>query len=342
MASPESDPLKELHALTTKAGESLGDDAAFDAAVNEINDKLRVAELEHLDKLIGITKQYESQLEVLRNTGIMFRLSDGSEGIFEEDGTEYPVPSLLSIVQRFCEDGKKYELLRQKVEQGFKEMILVPFGWTVNILTDAYIEQLKLHKAAGQLFGEGKSPAANSAVQAQVLGLNMMQPVNKWARYETSPLVYFPTSFDPVNHGGLTKKEAIAQKGAWQVCLIEETPIPRKDQGANKNGRQQLEAGLTSRQYLEKLQTHPQYRGEVGLTLEAWLMRALTRLKKKNEVTDDFQGNGSSNYILGAYFPESLAVGNTYWYSEASQVYMVRDSASYCIEYAGTSSAVMI
>ncbi len=299
--SPESDPIKYLHALTAKAGEALDDDETFDATINELNDKLRAAELEHLDKLIGITKQYESQLDVLKNAGLLSNLSDGSEGIIGEDGAQHPVPSLLSIVQRFCEDEKKYELLRRKVEQGFTKLIMVPFASSLNDLVDAYANQLVRHNLEGRLFGEGKSPAANAGKVAELLWLETSEPVYKWTAYDSEETAYFPTSFDSENDTGLTKQEAITQKGGWQVYLIEETPIPKIGKGANKNGRQQLETGLSPRQYLERLQADPQYKGEVGLTPESWLMRALTRLKERGEVIDDSEGTGAINYILGLY-----------------------------------------
>ncbi len=340
--SPESDPIKHLHALTTKAGEALGDDAAFDAAIGEINERLRAAELEHLDKLIGITKQYESQVAVLRSARIVFQLSDGSKGIFDKYGTEYPIPSLLSIVQRFCEDGARYELLRRKVEQGFTKLILVPFAPPLQTLVDSYTERLRLHRAAGELFREGESPAANPGKAAEVLHLNTEEPVWKWTGYNAFSSVYFPTSFDLVNHGGLTKPEAISQKGAWQVYLVEETPIPKKGKGASKNGRQQLEAGLSAIKYLQKLQTDPQYKGETGLTTEAWLMRAMTHLEERGEISDDQTGKGSATYILGTRFHNSSSAAIIFWSHGRSQAVLGREVSTHVSDGCGASSAVPI
>ncbi len=334
MTSPEKDPIKHLQDLTTKAGETLGDDAAFDATVREINDRLVVEEVKRLDTLIGITKQYESQVAVLRNVGIMTRLPDGSEGIIGEDGTQYPIPSLLSMVQRFCEDEKKYELLRRKVEQGFTKLLLVPFGLPLQAIREKYAEQLKLHKAASKLFAESD--------QATWLELDADNPVSKWDEYDSQEMAYFPTSFDPQNHGGLSKADAVAQKGAWQVYLVEETRIPGKDKGATKNGRKQLEADLTPLQYLEMLKSDSQYKGEVGLTPELWLMKALTRLEEKNEVIDDCQGKGSFSYNLGAYFPESSGVASAYWNRNFSKAILSSTGAAFFAEGFGVSSAVEI
>ncbi len=340
--SPESDPVKHLQALTKKADASIDDDAVFDAAVNEINEKLLAAELEQLDELIGIKKQYESQLEVLRNAGLLSQLSDGSDGIIGVDATEYPIPSLLSIVQRFCEDGNKYELLRRKVEQGFTKMIMVPFASQLHLLLFAYAERLRAHKAADQLFGVSDSPAANPLTGVQELQLDMNVPTFTRSAYNTQKPVYFPTSFDPENHGGLTRQEAISQKGAWQVYLIEETPIPKKDQGANKNGRRQLEAGLKFTQYLEMLQADPQYEGEIGLTPESWLMRAMTRLKERGEVIDDYLGKGAGNMILGMYFPAFSQVAEAYWSDIGHRVCLDISGSINSDPRYGASTAVMI
>ncbi len=343
MTSPESDPVKQLHALTKKAGEALDDDAVFDATINEINEKLRTAELEHLDKLIGISQQYDSQVALLRSNGVVRRLSDGSEGIFGEDGEEYPIPSLPSIIQRFCENPEKYEPLRRKVEQGFTKLILVPFASSIDALVNAYTEQLKEHNEDGKLFREGGAPMAAGS-RGVVAELNTHEPVWLSQRYNFSNLVYFPKSFDQQNHGGLTKKEAIAQKGAWQVYLIEEGPIPRQGKGKNKNGRDQLETGLSARQYSVKLQADPQYKGEVGLTPESWLMRAMTRLKERGEVIDDFHGNGSLNSLLGAYFPEHWDVAFAHWNHDNSQAALgtYDTDNSDADGSSGTSSAVMV
>ncbi len=342
MHSPEKDPIKQLQELTKRANASIDDDAAFDAAVNELNEKLLVEELKRLDELLGISKQYESQLDILRNTGIISKLSDGSEGIFEEDGTDYPVPSLLSIVQRFCEDGNKYELLRRKVEQGFTKLILVPFALSLQELVDRYGEQLVSRLwHPGQLFGEGESPAGNAGKVAEVLALNT-DTIYKAEEYQIQQLVYFPEFFESHNHGGLTKEEAITQKGGWQVYLIEETPIPRKGKGKNRNGRDQLEAGLSPRQYLEKLQADPQYKGEVGLTPESWLMKAMTHLRERDEVIDDWKGKGSLNSLLGAYFPGSGDVADACWHRDDSQARLGGIDADGYGEGFGASSAVRV
>ncbi len=340
MTSPESDPIKQLQELTTKAGESLGDDVAFDAAVREINERLLPEELRRLDELLNISRQYKSQLDLLRETRLIWPLSDGSEGMIIADEKEYPVPSLLSIVQRFCEDPERYELLRKKVEQGFTKLIMVPFHLPIWTLKNRYAEQLKEHKARSVLFREGGSPMPY--LKGVIADLQDERPVYILSDYNSNNLIYFPWSFDPKNHGGLTKQEAIDQKGAWQVYLVEETSVPHENKAENKNGRVQIRAHHKPVQYLESLQQEPQYAGEVGLTLELWFMRAMTRLEERDEVTDDPGGNGCSNFILGTKDAEFGEVPMAGYSSALRQVVLTGRSPQNSSPLAGASTAVMI
>ncbi len=342
MASPEKDPIKELHALTAKAGESLDDDAIFDAAVREINDKLLSEELKQLDKLIGISRQYATQVAILSDTWILRRNTDGSQGFVGAGGVEYPTPSLLSIVQRFCEDEKKFELLRRKVEQGFTKLIMVPFASPVIVLADAYASQIRLRSLPGGLLREYSKGPNRWKQSSAVDSIDYRRPVYIPGEFAGGPLVYFPTSFDPGDLGGLTKQEAVAQKGAWQVYLVEETPIPREGKGKNINGRKQLEANLPSDEYLKILQNDPQYRGETGLTLELWFMRAMTSLRERCEVIDDFRGRGSMNHLVGTYSPELGRVPLACWNNDSMQVRVGEGKPGHFMLDCGASSAVLI
>ena len=205
---------------------------------------------------------------------------------------------------------------------------------SIEELRQKYGEQLKAHKASGKLFAEGD--------QATEEKLDTTNPVYKWDGYDNKKMVYFPTALDPQNHGGLTKEEAISTYGAWQVYLVEETPIPRERKGISKGGRKQLETGLTSIQYLEKLQTDPQYEKEIGLTPELWLMKALTRLNEKNEVLDDYQGKGSISFNLGTYFPQPAGVVGSGWDRGGRQVFLGRLGAGDSVENYSASSAVRV
>jgi hypothetical protein len=87
---------------------------------------------------------------------------------------------------------------------------------------------------------------------------------------------------------GKTKKELIEEKGAWQLMLTEDLPdLP--DRGRIINGRHRLESNRTPIEYLQFLQTDPQYQGEQGFNLESWLTLAITYLHNQNIQIDDIQ-----------------------------------------------------
>ncbi len=329
MPSPESNPLEHLTRLADQAdashkeAASSGNFAAADRALDALEAELVSAErtLNPFEGTLHLSAQYERQTKLLEKLGIPQTL----EGA--------PCPTLDQVRDRLFNHR---ELLERKIEQGFTQLLIVPFGMSIEDLRQKYGEQLKLHKAAGTLFAEGD--------QATELKLDDANPVYKWDGYDNQEIVYFPTAFDQQNHGGLSKADAVAREGAWQVYLVEETPIPRQTKGISQGGRKQLEAKLTPRQYLEKLKTDPQYAAEVGLTPELWLMKALTRLEEKNEVTDDYhyQDKGSFNYNLGAYFPSSSYVGSAGWYRGSSQANLGGIGAYHRDESVGSSSAVRV
>ncbi len=338
--SPESDPVKHLQELTKRADASINDDAVFDAAINELNEKLLAEELKRLDKLIGISEQYENQVALMRDVGILGKLPDGSEGIIGADGTAYPVPSLLSIVQRFCEDGKKYELLRKKVEQGFRTMQLVPFALRSSWIAAIYNAQLvekhakrELYCSDGTLLShESFDPTSPSSVVK--LSDDFIDP----------NLRYFPEELK--EGSGLTQEEAIVRFGGWQVELIENLPLlPRRGQARNPvGGRPIIEAGMKPVEYMELLKFEP-YKGEIGRTEKSWLMQALIRLKETGYVLND-EGNfrDSACMLLGVrvflYFAERTSTAR--FQSDHGKVVISSMPATFNFDHYSTSTAVRI
>lgn len=307
MPSPESHPFDRITKLADEADAALAEGAAS-GDLSVVDQKLDALEAEVVaaerrfnpfEQMLNLSAQYESQTKLLETLGIPETLNRQSR------------PTLDQVRERFL---AKRELLEQKIEQGFTKLLIVPFGMSIAEMAQIYGGQLKKHQAANRLFAEDDP--------ATPLELDTATPVWRWDGYDKEEMVYFPTAFDRQNHGGLTKEQAIAKEGAWQVYLVEETPIPRQTKGKTKGGRNQLEANLTPNQYLEELKTDPSYQGEGGLTPETWLMKALTRLEEKNEVIDDYQGKGYFNYNLGAYFPKSAGVAGAFWARDRRQADM--------------------
>jgi hypothetical protein len=140
----------------------------------------------------------------------------------------------------------------------------------------------------------------------------------------------------------MTRDQFVAQHGAWQVLLVEETPIPRKGRGQIINGRKQLEAELSPIDYLGLIKGDPMYTGEEGMTPELSLMKYITRLEQLGEVTDDYAGKGSINYNVGTFFPSSGIVASLYWNRGSSQASLDRTVSSGVGGSYGASSAVRI
>ncbi|MFA6376861.1 MAG: hypothetical protein WCX69_05690, partial [Candidatus Paceibacterota bacterium] len=56
------------------------------------------------------------------------------------------------------------------------------------------------------------------------------------------------------------------------------------------------------------------YQNEVGQTPEDWITMFLQHLEETGQVIDDFQGNGSINYLLAAFHPSAGFVPRGSWY----------------------------
>jgi hypothetical protein len=85
-----------------------------------------------------------------------------------------------------------------------------------------------------------------------------------------------------------------------------------------------------------------QYKNEFGTTPEEWLMQAITMLEEKNQVIDDYQGNGKITYNTGGYFPASGDVPYAYWFRDNRQANLDRNVPTFRDDYFGARSAVRV
>ena len=180
------------------------------------------------------------------------------------------------------------------------------------------------------------------ATDGSTLDLDTDQPVYVWDGYlkrdaqgkptyeadKTGDLIYFPNTFDKAKHQGKTKVELLKEENnnqAWQILLLEDLPdLPAETKGKTINGRKQLEANQTPNDYLKTIQTQDQYQNEQGLTLESWLIYAITQLQEKNQAIDDWQGQGKSCYLTGSYQKKFGHVPNAYWNRDVRQANLNR------------------
>ncbi|MEK7540845.1 MAG: AAA family ATPase [Patescibacteria group bacterium] len=341
--------LQEVRKRAEKARESLFKNPKVP---DEIKERLKLvessAELES-----SLQEQYERQVEVLEKAGLLRKLESGQLGIEGIDGKEYAIPTQAEIVERI--EAKK-ELVERKQEQGFTKLLLVPFGMKLDDLIEAYKQRILDHSQRGKLFATKK----DSGDPPTPLELNESQPLWKWDGYNnadaTGELVYNPKEFSK-NHKGKTKQEILEKQGGWQVLLIEDmSNIPREGGAKTKGGRTQIDTGGSSikkyikrgenipspAEYLKALNKEPAYNGESGMTPEEHIIYAITHLKETDEVVDDWQGNGSISYQIGAYFPSSGSAPHAYWDRGNRRASIVRNDPDYRNDYCGVRPAVRL
>jgi len=291
------------------AGGDLESMERFVAKKEEIVEFLRTREIPEteLERKFELRKQYEDQIETLRENGLIKELPNGEMGFLDINGKPRSIPTYEEIRDRL---RAKQELREKKHEQGFTQLLLVPFGIKLNEMVDKAKELiLKKHK-------EGNLKGTNG----DDLELDEDEPVWLDAKYQggdadqSGDLIYYPEKFDKENHGGKTKQEILEETDGWDVMFIEDLPdLPAEGKGKEIGGRKQLEANQSPNQYLEKMQKEEQYEGERGMTPEAELVYFMHYLQRKNKVIDDWRGSGKGNWNLGGYLKSAGGVCFSRW-----------------------------
>jgi hypothetical protein len=279
---------------------------------------------------LKIKEQWGSQVKILSKLGILETFPDSRQlGIRGIDGKQYPIPKPEEIMARL---EANREMIQGKMEQGFTKLVMVPFGYPLDSLSDKYKKTILRHHKEGKLFATKEKPTDPD----EPLALDENQPLWRWeegySHCDTEDkIVYSPEEFLRGGHGGKTKKEMLTSdpSNGWQILLLEDMPnIPREGKGKQIGGRHQLETNKTSTEYLRLLQTGPEYKNESGLTPEADLMYAITHLEETNQVINDYTGKGALSFQIGAYFPSSGDVPHSYWYRGNRRAYLGRSGPS--------------
>ncbi|MBU0998964.1 hypothetical protein KKG24_01460 [Patescibacteria group bacterium] len=265
--------------------------------------------LEQFDAL-KLKEQIEKQVEILQRIGILENPLNGK--ILGIDNKEYNIPTLPEILQRL--ENKK-ELVKKKIEQGFTKVILVPFACPLEKIIRKYEETIIAHNSNSQLLATKEKESDMD----ERLELDLSHPVNIWSEYKDGDIknnfVYFPETYDEINHKGKTKLELLSNpKNAWQIFLIENLPnLPSVGKGKTIGHRKQIETEKTPVEYLKMLHTNKAYQGEEGLNPEAELIYAITYLEETNQIINDWQGKGNISYELGAFLPSSNSIPWLSW-----------------------------
>ena len=265
-----------------------------------------------IEKNFELKKQYEDQVETLKKNGLIEALPSGEMGFIDITGTPRPIPTYEEILERV---KAKKEFLERKREQGFSQLLLVPFGMRIADIKNR-IKKLILEK-----YEQGKLNGTNG----DSLELNTTLPIRIEKDFKsadlTGDLVYYPKKFDPENHGGKTKLDILADEGGWDILFLEDMPdLPFK--GREKAGRTQFSPGMEPYVYLYDLQNEEQYKGEQGMTPEAELTYFMYYLQKNNKVIDDYQGSGKVNWNLGGFFKNNGTICCSGWDREHKIIFV--------------------
>ena len=188
---------------------------------------------------LKIKEQWGSQVKILSKLGILETFPDSKQlGIRGIDGKEYPVPKPEEITEML---EANREMVLGKMEQGFTKLVIEPFAYSFDALSEKYKRAILRHHKEGKLLATKEKPADPD----EPLALDENQPLYRWedgySHCDTeNKLVYFPQEFSK-NHGGHTKKnfflvthQAVLTSGSSKICQTSRERAKAK-KSANEN-----------------------------------------------------------------------------------------------------------
>ncbi len=254
----------------------------------------------------GWSDSFRRTLETYERWGLFDGEEKAANALMSGKEVREGAPSMEHVLEAL----RTHPELLAKVEQGFTQVLPVPFGLSPASFREPMGKAVLHYRDAGKL----------RSSDGTKLVLNPPEPIWMWSAYEgadkNGSLVYFPEHFDPMDHGGKTKKQVLeaSRFPGWQVLLLENMrDIPRKGEGQTVGGRAQIETNHRLQEYLDLLRTEG-HSLEQGLTPEAWEALFLARLTESDgEVLEDNRTGGAPCYCTGSYFPLSDAVPDARW-----------------------------
>ncbi len=260
-----------------------------------------------LSELLELKAQYDLQKNILFRTAVIGQLLGKDDlGFVGIDGKEYSIPTYEDIEKKVKEQEG---VLTQKAGEGFVKLLLVPVGMRLGVLIEKYKQVLLTHLREGALLATKKVQDDPD----EPIELDGEKPIWVWDGFVEADvndlLLYYPQEFSAQNHGGKTKRELLADNHGWNVLLIEYLPnIPREGAGEDINGRKQLEAGKSPREYFRIIKEDQAYAHDLVFSIEDQLVYAITHMEETNQIMNDWEGNGSSAFQLGAYMVDGDSV----------------------------------
>ncbi|MEI6090911.1 MAG: hypothetical protein WCR42_10695 [bacterium] len=249
-----------------------------------------------------IENEYIRCYDILNRSGILSLLTNSnSVGVIGIDGNEYPIPTKEQVIELFENNDA---LVSEKIAQGFNQMELTPMAMSLPNLFDLLKSLIIRYSIEGNIY-QTRCRAIDPFVPVRI---NSEKQVWIWdtlkQAIETEEIVYFPRNYS-ANHQGLIKLDVINNSRfcavpGWSVGLVESyAKMSEQGLGERLGGRRQLDIGNSPREYLQILESDV-YNGETGKTLEDFIIKFITRLEEKNEVSNDRYDNNSM-WCLGQY-----------------------------------------
>ncbi|HBK33729.1 TPA: hypothetical protein DEP34_01430 [Candidatus Uhrbacteria bacterium] len=329
--------------------------------------------LEYAHERYRLQEQYDAQVELLKQAGILHpkqeqpperaqRLSslfrslvsfgkkqrtdvtlDVEAGetpcITGMDGKEYPVPTMEQIAEQLYRDREKFSA---ESDQGFRKILLVPFGMSLQTLLGTFENFLLSFQRSHPDFGTH----TDSFLYGQSDKLFGGADGGMFPK-----LVYYPRFFDGKKHGGKTKAQILKEQATsassfpgWHILLFQPSSAEGQDQDfpkgialvprrEKKSDSFKIEEGV--RDYLApiraaSLDPHSPHFFKPGLTVEDWLIAFMTHLKETEEPMDNsLDDDGSVASLPGAFFPSLALAPFALWYGDIQQVYLSADDPSF-------------
>src|SRR3989339_411925 len=301
--------------------------------------------LEYGEKFYHLREQYDSQVELLEEVGI---LKEGA--ILGIDGNTYPIPTLEQIAVRLFERREK---LKTKHDQGFTKLLLVPFGMSIEVLADVLKQFLRDYKEVHPSFD-----------------LNANNPffISFSERVDTkgsNVIIYDPLFLDR-SHQGQTKTEILNKQrdaedffSGWTVHLFQPSDpsdqyskgfvsIPREGQGTSQGGRPSLEAGKSPSESFSVFRevennSDSPYFLESGLTPMDWIIAFMIHLQETGKPLDNIVNNTeSASYLMRSLFPYAVSLSDACWNHTWRRVEIGQSGTNRRSELFGVHTSVMI
>lgn len=255
-----------------------------------------------IERTVHLQQQYTFQLNLLKELNLLESKTEIDSSGNEEvtffmigiDGNHYPFPSLTDIVKHSFE---KKDLLRTKTDQKFTELVIVPFGMSLDRLVSRVASALIQYKKPTN----------------RLKNLSEFTPVHTPPLYVEADrkgvLIYDPELTDENHLQGKTKSAILEQQNkdghwstGWRILLLQKSDydngiraVPHHWKGTvhgKIHPREEIPAGRAPLEYVRLLQAanadpSSSYWGESGMTPEEWLITFMTHFKKTYSFLDE-------------------------------------------------------